>query len=131
MLSNLGQNGVTIDGIVYPKVPTWHRWMHRQQWLCRLGLHYFLPAGRRPGFSVMLCVCGRCGYSTWWHGNIWNLQIHFGYWKQAGYTIPPWEGGKQVKIGRGSLAMPRPFESRCVARGPQDDCVTHLQYPTP
>jgi hypothetical protein len=96
---------VIIEGTLYPKVRAWDRWVHRQEWLCHLGLHYFLPAGRRPGFSVMLCVCGRCGYSTWWNGNIWQLQIHLGYWKQAGHAIPVWTGTKQIKHGRRWLPM--------------------------
>lgn len=108
MFSDRDASCVIIEGTLYPKVRAWDRWVHRQEWLCHLGLHYFLPAGRRPGFSVMLCVCARCGYSTWWNGNIWQLQIHLGYWKQAGHAIPVWTGDKQIKQGgRLSTRLPR------------------------
>ena len=57
MLSDLEQTCVMIDGIIYPKVRKWDRWIHQQQWLCRLGAHYFLPAGRHPGIlSCYACV---------------------------------------------------------------------------
>jgi hypothetical protein len=82
---------VVIDGIMYPAATKWQLWIQRQQGLCSLGMHYFLPAGVRHGFGIQLCVCGRCGLSTWWtRPNTWTLQTHLGYWKQAGRTIPAW-----------------------------------------
>lgn len=81
---------VVIDGIMYPEVTEWHLWVQRQQWLCRIGQHYFLPAGSRQAFGIQLCVCGRCDYSSWWTGHTWTLLIHLGYWKQAGRAVPLW-----------------------------------------
>ena len=88
---------VVIDGIMYPSVRKWHLWLHRQQWLCRIGWHYFLPSGTRQPFNIQLCVCGRCGYSTWWTGDDWTLLVHQGYWKQLGRVVPPWNPDRSVR----------------------------------
>lgn len=81
---------VVIDGMMYPRLTRRERWIHRQRWLCRIGIHYFIPVGKRPGFRAELCACGRCSYSTWCEGRTWKLQTRLGYWKQAGHPIPFW-----------------------------------------
>ncbi len=88
---------VVIDGMMYPKITKWQRWVQQQPWPCQIGWHYLLPAGRTPNSGAQLCVCGRCGYSTWWTGNIWKLQVNFGYWTQAHREIPPWRREKSPK----------------------------------
>jgi hypothetical protein len=87
---------VAIDGIMYPEVREWHRWVQRQQWLCWIGRHYFLPAGSRQAFNIQLCVCGRCGYSTWWTGHNWTLLVRHGYWKQVGRAVPSWSHDRSL-----------------------------------
>lgn len=91
---------VVIEGIMYPRITRWNRWVQRQLWSCRIGLHYFLPAPMRAGISAKLCVCGRCGYSTWWKRDTWRLQLHEGHWKQAGRVIPLWDGKNPAMAGR-------------------------------
>ena len=96
---------VVIDGIMYPKINEWHRWLQQQTWPCEVGVHYFLPAGTRPHVNATLCVCGRCGMSTWWKGSTWTLDVHFGYWTQAGRPIPEWCLKQPTKHGRGWLRL--------------------------
>lgn len=88
---------VVIDGITYPALTKWEQWRHEQHWLCRFGWHYFLPAGPRQAFGIQTCVCGRCGCSTWWTGNIWKLMVRYSYWRQAGRTVPRWKDGASAQ----------------------------------
>lgn len=85
-------HGPTIDGQWYPAITRMDRWDIRQRWLCWLGWHYFLPAERTDTFygAWPKCVCGRCGLSGYWIGDVSVLHIQHGYWKQAGLPVPEW-----------------------------------------
>lgn len=91
---NDDESWVVLDNQWYPKSTWFDRWEIRQRWMCWFGIHFVLPAEPTAGKWWPKCICGRCGVSGYWGywagGDVSELHINHGHWKQAGLAVPEW-----------------------------------------